>query len=118
MLGLFSCNSNQTIDTNTITIDPMDQDHEILLSRFISSCQFIPLETDEDCMLGEIDKIEHQNGELYVLDRSNNRICVFGMEGKHHRTLFRGGNGPGEYYQLMDFDIEGDTLYVLDFGLS
>ena len=67
-------------------------------------------------MLGEIDKIEQKNGELYVLDRSNNMICVFSMDGKHHRTLFQVGNGPGEYFQLMDFDIEGDTLYVLDFA--
>ena len=116
LLGLFSCNFHQTSDTRTITINPSDQDQEIPLSRFISSCQFIPLETQEDCMLGEIDKIEQKNGELYVLDRSNNMICEFSMDGKHHRTLFQVGNGPGEYFQLMDFDIEGDTLYVLDFA--
>ena len=50
-----------------------------------------------------------------MLDRVNNAIFIFRESGEYLQSLFKVGNGPGEYVQIMDFDVEDDCLYVLDF---
>lgn len=66
-------------------------------------------------MLSSIDKIKKVNEKLFVLDRVNNAIFIFRESGEYLQSLFKVGNGPGEYVQIMDFDVEDDCLYVLDF---
>ena len=94
----------------------LDQaDEEYLASSFIRNYKIIPLETNENCLLSSIDKIKKVNEKLFVLDRVNNAIFIFRESGEYLQSLFKVGNGPGEYVQIMDFDVEDDCLYVLDF---
>jgi len=54
-------------------------------------------------------------GSIYILDSGNQRIQVFGPDGRYVRTIGRKGQGPGEFSgpNSIDVDDEGH-LYVLD----
>lgn len=99
-----------------IEIPTEESKKEILLSSFIDDYKVIPLETKEECLIAQVDKVRIGKDEVLILDRVNNAIFAFGLDGKFHKSLFKIGNGPGEYIQLMDFDIHGDTLFALDYG--
>ena len=55
-------------------------------------------------------------GGIYVADGADQRIHVFGPEGRHLRSMGRRGSGPGEFRDLYSLAWLGDTLAVLDPG--
>lgn len=72
----------------------------------IKEVKFIPLETKEDCLMGEIVKIISAKDKLYVLDRYNQKIFVFDKGGKYFQSIGRQGKGAGEYIKLNDFIVD------------
>ena len=110
-----SCQRQLDANEKIVKVSVDQADEEYLASSFIRNYKIIPLETNENCLLSSIDKIKKVNEELFVLDRVNNAIFIFRESGEYLQSLFKIGNGPGEYVQIMDFDVEDDCLYVLDF---
>src|SRR5665647_1567871 len=54
-------------------------------------------------------------GMIYILDSGNQRIQVFGPDGRYVRTIGRKGQGPGEFASPNSIDIDAaGRLYVLD----
>lgn len=47
-------------------------------------------------------------GNVYVLDRGNHRVLVFGADGRHLRTMGRKGGGPGEMEFPGSLTVEAD----------
>lgn len=89
--------------------------------RVFSDVEFIPLETNERCLLGNIVKVIGRDSVLYVLAQygksSDRQLHMFGMDGHHIAQISNKGGGPGEYLRLGSFTIAGDTLYLLeDYG--
>lgn len=116
ILLFFSCSEVREPEVYDVKILEGTSQKELLLSSFIETVKVIPLETKDECLISQIDKIKIFKDEIYILDKMNNAIFIYGIDGKYHRTLFKVGNGPGEYLQLMDFDIWNNQLFVLDFG--
>lgn len=58
-------------------------------------------------------------GRIFVADDVNQRVSVFGADGRLLRHLGRSGRGPGEFERpwLVALDAR-DTLFVWDAGLS
>ena len=110
-----SCQRQLDANEKIVKVSVDQADEEYLASSFIRNYKIIPLETNENCLLSSIDKIKKVNEKLFVLDRVNNAIFIFRESGEYLQSLFKVGNGPGEYVQIMDFDVEDDCLYVLDF---
>ena len=110
-----SCQRQLDANAKIVKVSVDQADEEYLASSFIRNYKIIPLETNENCLLSSIDKIKKVNEKLFVLDRVNNAIFIFRESGEYLQSLFKVGNGPGEYVQIMDFDVEDDCLYVLDF---
>ena len=56
-------------------------------------------------------------GNLYVLDRDNSRVVVFGPDGGHVRDVGSKGEGPGEFVLPMGLAVlNDDRLAVFDLG--
>lgn len=54
-------------------------------------------------------------GGIYILDSGNQRIQVFGPDGKYLRTIGRRGQGPGEFENPNSISIDRQgNLHVLD----
>lgn len=69
-------------------------------------------------IFGEVSGLEvDRSGRLYVLDRQDNRIRVFGSDGRFLAEAGREGGGPGEFRYLAGSDItEEGALLIADSG--
>ena len=75
-----------------------------------SGSRFIPLETNDDCLISNRSKmIKHDR--VYIQD--NHRILVFDPDGGYLSQVNRRGRGPEEYPEIRDFSVFNDKIYVL-----
>ncbi len=68
---------------------------------------------------GEAVSVALSPGEdaVYVADRQNCEVRVFGLDGAHLRTFGRCGEGPGEFSRFFySIAWTGDKLLAFDFG--
>lgn len=107
--------------TNTLTkqdtIIDSSQPHLIKqckLSDIISQVQFIPLETNDSVLVGNISKIKQRNGNFYIL--ADGLLLKFSPDGKFERNMVGIGGGPLEVPAIADYDVYKDKLYILSPG--
>jgi len=114
ILLLTSCQGKQRKGfQETIEID-LEQLNRMPLSQFVSDVTVIPLETNNQTIIGQISKIQIFNNQLYILDELSNSIMIFDKNGKFIKKLNKIGQGPGEYIRLKDFEVNENGLYILD----
>ncbi len=101
-----------------IDIDNIEPASNIKLSSYFSSLEFIPLETNNEALLGRINKLHVYNDTLFILDKTGSKgVFMFNRrDGSFLGRIGSIGSGPGEYSSLEDFtiDIENRRLYLLD----
>jgi hypothetical protein len=103
------------MEDNTISIllEPDDEGPMLLSPDSIySSVRYIPLETTDESIFYEINKIVVYNDHFFILDEKQATLLVFDGTGRYLRKLNKKGNGPGEYLSLDDFFISDGLLYV------
>lgn len=78
--------------------------------------EVVALQTTEASLLREISKLTV--GREYILTMSANydKVCLWGRDGRFLREIGRLGNGPNEYLDIIDAQLdEADgRIYVLD----
>lgn len=64
------------------------------------------------------DIIKDKEGNIYVLDAGNHRIQKFNPDGKYIATFGRKGQGPGEFMNPFELDLDNNNsiIYVSDQG--
>jgi len=89
-------------------------------SEILDLVKLIRLETNADCLIGSVGKVQFVDGLYYLLDDFTgcNAIHVFDTLGSHLRSLKRIGRGPGEYKDILDFDVDdnGNLFIVTSMG--
>jgi hypothetical protein len=74
----------------------------------------IPLETTDDCLIANIDKIEIKNNRIYIMDQLAQSVYVFDMDGKYLDKIHKHGQGPGEYTNLSYMTVTDSSIIVID----
>ncbi|MDR2287237.1 MAG: 6-bladed beta-propeller, partial [Prevotellaceae bacterium] len=70
-------------DYTTIVIDPQQTLNEVNMSDIFSKVDYIPLETDDEHLIGAIDQILVYKDRLYLLDRFQTKsVFCYSKEGK------------------------------------
>lgn len=109
LILLFSCTSRDKSNNEgiTYTIKLADnQKTDLKYSDIIDVQKWIALDTLNECIIGDVAKIEDFNKEYYVLDKTIQKcVLVFDEHGKYLRRIGKCGQGPGEYVQIYDFTI-------------
>ncbi len=120
---LSSCNeriSNRGED-DTLHFDVSNWNRkQIIPDRVIKQVRFIPLETTQDNLIGNVNKILTSKDKLYVLDvKYGKKILIFNKKGKYLNSIGSYGRGEGEYISLNDFivDEQENRLLILDSDL-
>jgi hypothetical protein len=103
-----SCNNNATDGATNVNATKWDKDPD---SHFASQ-RIIPLETNEDILMGDIKNITTYNDTYFILD-SRNVIFRFDRDGRFLSKIARQGRGRGEYSDASIIDVFGDEVYVL-----
>lgn len=87
----------------------------INFSEVIKDAKYIPLETSENFLVGEIDKIAVYDSDYYILDRRLARsLYRFDANGKFLNKFGMLGRGPGEYLEATDFIVNSEGVIILD----
>lgn len=117
---LFACNNqvskNKLVKANLKTIKINGDINNLLqIDSLFSEIKAIPLETRDDCLISRIVKIIIYNDKIFLQDKAK-RLLVFNIQGKFLHQIGKKGNGPGEYLELRDFEIDKNgNIYVLEF---
>ena len=86
----------------------------LMPSEAFEVAYYLPLETNDSCLLSRIEKITFENDLLFILDSKNKAITIFDHTGKFINRIQHVGNGPNEYFRIGDFDVKDSLIYILD----
>lgn len=112
LLFLFSCNDKAGVEINSLVLN-IDIPSEN--SPAMKDIIYIPLEINDNCLIGNIDKIIYRAEQFYIFDRNSKTVFVFNDKGEFLYNIQKIGNGPGEYIDPTDMDVdELGNVYIAD----
>ena len=128
-----SCNQEQKPDNlalkgviydstkvDTIHIDVEEIERRIEENHLVKeNVEIIPLETKEECLVGEINKLHFDGERFYVFDRHiAKKLFVFDKNGKFLFQIGKQGKGPSEYSSINDIMVypHKNQVDLLDLG--
>ena len=95
---------------------PLQQDDNIVkLSTIIDSIYYLPLETDDRYLIGNIDKLIVTDVFFYVIDKDiNPSIFCFNKKGEFIRKIGNRGASIWEYISITDVNVYHENVYIWD----
>jgi hypothetical protein len=87
---------------------------EIVYSSLFDSVKYVKLEMSNESLIGIIAKIRVAEDRIFILDQRLRTLLAFSDTGKFLWKINKIGNGPGEYTEIIDFDLKNDKLYLFD----
>lgn len=116
-----SCNRKNDFERNKnysyISPDDISFCQVTKYSDLFDSIRFIKLETMENCIIGNIDKLIYHKNRFYILDRHISKsVLIFDDNGKFIGHAGKIGRGPGEFMSPYYIDINAytDQLIIYD----
>ena len=109
--------SFQNEDIISIDLKDIPLEETIFLSDFFSKVTLIPLETNENSLIGHFSGIQIYNELFFVLDKNVAKgVFIFDKEGNFIRKIGNVGQGPEEYIAISDFTIDkiNNRLLTID----
>lgn len=97
--------------------DPSHSDILNLSDINIKDIDYIPLETNDASLFGNIHKLIVSDSCVYIIDYQQT-ILKFGTDGSFINRISKQGRGPEEYGDSFDFAIDPDSqdLYICSIG--
>ena len=99
-------------------IDPKDA-KRIFASSIFDSIVYISLPLSDSTIIGSIEKLEVYDSCFYFWDKIEKKIWCFDFMGNLVFQIDKRGQGPGEYLQIYDFNIDKGCrqIQILDRNL-
>ena len=74
------------------------------------------LETNDSCLIRQLDGIQVSGDYLFILDRKSRNLLSFNKNGRFAGKIGSMGRGPGEYGFISDFtvDSENNIIFIYD----
>ncbi|MDH8702113.1 hypothetical protein M2138_001467 [Dysgonomonadaceae bacterium PH5-43] len=119
MLTAMSCEkqteTEATTDNNFKIVDiDFSNEKDVYFSQIADSITYVQLETNKECLIGQITDVKYKNGIYYISDKSYT-IFLFDNKGKFISKLNKVGQGPGEYSYIQSFDVDTKgNIHILD----
>ncbi len=110
---IYCCKSNEKFKQGLINLENVSAEN-IKISTIADSIYYIKLETSNECLIKNIQKIYVDKELIFILD-NNERLLLFDRDGKFLNQIGRIGKGPGEY-SINDFSVDSvnNIVYILD----
>lgn len=111
---------NKSKNIETLPINFHEKLADVALSSLLNNeLSFIPLETTNESIIGRIDKVQLTENYIFILDiHSTQSLFKFKKSGEFLKKIGIKGSGPEELTRPLDFNIEDNTIKVLDNGYS
>lgn len=114
---LSACNNSKTsqvnaLAKNVIAIDPKSCDiKKGFMGQFIDTMIYIPLETNDSVICGQIERLYRYNHKFYIFDHSSDAIFIFDEKGKLVKKIENKGRGPQEYVRIDHYALDKNSGY-------
>ena len=110
-----TCKGMKTEDRNINVIEiDLDKSKKISFTEWFDSIQIVPLETNDQSLIGNIDKAIFNDDLIYIFDWKLKSVLIFDNNGKFIKnTSHLRGQGPNEYIHIEQFDIDDLTGNLL-----
>ena len=95
-------------------------ENKFKLSHLIDSFEILSVKDKGDTLLAEIDKIIFNDSIVFILDQYNSKIIksCSKQTGEIITSFNKHGEGPGEFNEIYDFDVDFDKKEVILFDGS
>lgn len=112
IVNLMSCSQGKESEGTHILIDVNDG-FDICENLIF---KFIPLETTDSSLFGDVGNILIHRDIIYIIDNKNTKLLAFNMDGKFVAQIGARGSGPGEYVSPYSVyvDDKRNTISVAD----
>ena len=108
---LISCEDK--VENKTIlSVDLEDITNPSIYDLF-ANIDIISLETTNESLIKDISKVKYYKGKYYILDRPLYRILIFDDKGRYVNKIDNRGDGPNQYIDISDFDINKNTDQIV-----
>lgn len=101
----------------TISVPPNLSEYGINMDNLLDSVFYVRLETNDNSLIGDIDKLLFYNDTIIVIEKIKRQsILLFTSKGKFISKVGDAGKGAGEYLSVTDVtvDFEKRNIIVLD----
>lgn len=90
---------------------------QINLKEYFAYVDIIPMKMKNQDLIGSIDKIMEIDSSYVILDKRQQSLFSFDRFGNHMETLSKYGEGPCDYLNIYDFDVDEKKrkIYLLCF---
>jgi hypothetical protein len=98
-----------------ININPLQVENAYDIAADVEfACDIIALETNDNSLVGNVDRLAYSNGNYYIFDGHNNSVLIFDKVGNFIKKLHKKGQGPDEYTNISAFALQGENIWVAD----
>lgn len=111
-LFLFSCQVKEQEGISTVDIDYCLKNPTKVTN--VNNQTYIPLETNQQSIIGQVDLIRYHAGNFLILDKKNHTIFFFDSLGQFTTKIDNYGRGPDQFQGINDFSCFNESVYVLD----
>lgn len=119
---IISCSEKSKLEEGTgnvvdVSIYNLEDCNFMPYSELFDSVNLIPLETNERCLIGKIDKVLYHNNMILILDKIVAKsVFMFDKHGGFVRKIGKIGRGPGEYISPAEMVINpyADEILIYD----
>lgn len=98
-----------------IDVKRIDEEKINKSSEFIETIEYIPLDTTENVIIGEISNLIVDKELFYLYDRLTKSIFMFDQDGRYVSSISASGKGDGEYIDINAFCIDPVNGNILIF---
>lgn len=93
----------------------LDETYELSEKNHLDSLRLIRLETNKECLIGGIDKIEIIEDRIYILDKFKSKsLFCFDLKGQFLFKIHHLGKGPGEFILPEEFTVSQNQISIYD----
>lgn len=103
---LTACTSNTSTSSAPIIKIYLEKGRKVVDTVLFEHPKIVVLETNETAYIREINKVACFDSLIYVFDTLQDYVYIFNEQGKFLSRVGRHGQGPGEYADLHDFNID------------
>lgn len=114
---IVSCdNEKGALPLNVIPVARTVGNYKILnLSDYATEIKYIPLETNNSVLIGDIRLISYENEKIVIVDNIFSTPCyLFDSNGKFCRKVGQIGQGPNDYYTVSLAFIYDSLVFISD----
>lgn len=93
----------------------LDERYELSEKNHLDSLRLIRLETNKECLIGGIDKIEIIEDRIYILDKFKSKsLFCFDLKGQFLFKIHHLGKGQGEFILPEEFTVSQNQISIYD----